>query len=119
MAGHLGPDDPSLKARIAAFLDTELGEAVIAGLLSVALGFLPGAIGEAQKTALTRELRINALTNVGDTLADLVMGPLRQVLSGLVIPSPSVKPVAALPVESSNVKVSIPVNVPAAVPVLK
>ena len=77
-------------------------------LLAMGLGFLPGVMGQDQLQALTKELRVSAMTNVGDTVADLLMGPLRQVLANMVSIS---KPAQALPVETSQVKVSIPVTV--------
>ena len=108
LSGHLGDNDPSTRAKVSSFLETELGEALLMSLLAMGLGFLPGALGQDQLTALTKELRVSAMTNVGDTVADLLMGPLRQVLSNMVVPS---KPAQALPVETSQVKVNIPVTV--------
>lgn len=75
---HLGPDDESLRGRLAVFLDTELGVSILAGLLSAGLSAIPGDPG-AVPAMLARELRIRAMAGAGDALADVLMGPLRQV----------------------------------------
>jgi hypothetical protein len=77
---HLGPNDEALRAKIAAFLTTELGGALLSGALSAALSALPEAAGPVP-ARLARELRVRALADAGDVMADVVMGPLRQVLA--------------------------------------
>jgi hypothetical protein len=74
---HIGGDD-SMRAKIAAFFETDLGEAVLASMLSMGLTMLPESAGDIPKR-LARELRVTAMTDVGDVVADLLMGPLRQV----------------------------------------
>jgi hypothetical protein len=75
---HLGPDDPALRARVAAFLQTELGGAMLSAVLSAGLTALPPTVGPVPER-LARELRVRAMSGVGDTLADVLMGPLREV----------------------------------------
>jgi hypothetical protein len=78
LSRHLGPDDASLRARIAAFLDTELGTALLSGVLSAGLSALPMPNSDVTHK-LARELRVRAMASAGDTIADVLMGPLRQV----------------------------------------
>jgi hypothetical protein len=78
---HLGPDDPSLRARVAAFLETDLGASLLAAVLSAGLGALPtGAAGEVPQR-LARELRVRAMAGTADVVADVLMGPLREVMA--------------------------------------
>lgn len=82
LSRHLGPDDESLRAKIAAFLDTELGTALLAGVLSGGVSALPAPAGSPAATyapRLARELRVRGMSTVGDQLADVIMGPLREV----------------------------------------
>lgn len=103
IAGHLDPNDPSMRAKIAAFLDTELGEAMVATLLSFGLSLLPESTGDIPKR-LAKELRVGAMVDVGDVLADLLMAPLRDLLSGVLRGVEKEAP--SLPVESSFPRVS-------------
>lgn len=80
LSRHLAPGDESMRGRIAAFLDTEVGTAMLSALLSAALSALPRAAGPTPDR-LARELRVRAMTDAGDVVADLVMGPLRQVMA--------------------------------------
>lgn len=80
LSRHLAPGDESMRARIAAFLDTEIGAAMLSAMLSAALSALPRAAGPVPDR-LARELRVRAMTDAGDVVADLVMGPLRQVMA--------------------------------------
>jgi hypothetical protein len=80
LSRHLAPGDESMRARIAAFLDTELGTAMLSAILSAALSALPRAAGPVPDR-LARELRVRAMADAGDVVADLVMGPLRQVMA--------------------------------------
>jgi hypothetical protein len=85
LAQQLGPGDDALRAKIAAFLQTELGSAVLASLLSLGLSALPQLPGLGQAPErLARELRVRAMADAGDVAVDVVMGPLRQVLVGLL-----------------------------------
>lgn len=85
---HLGPDDPAFRARVAAFLQTEIGAAMVSAVLSAGLTALP--VAPAMRDRMARELRVAAMANVGDVLADLLTGPLREVaalyLQGGVVP---------------------------------
>lgn len=80
MSRHLGPDDESMRKRIADFLNTEIGTALLTSVLSVGLAAMPGTAGETPQR-LARELRVKAMTDMGDVVADVLMGPLRQVMA--------------------------------------
>lgn len=80
LSRHLGPDDESLRARIAAFLETELGTAMLTALLSVGLSSLPST-GSPVPEKLARELRIRSMADTADVVADVLVGPLRQVMA--------------------------------------
>lgn len=77
---HLAPGDDAFRAKIAAFLETELGGALVASMLAAALSALPATAGEVPQK-LARELRVRAMSDAGDVMADLLMGPLRQVIA--------------------------------------
>lgn len=96
--------DESTRAKIAEFLRTEVGEAMVSAFLSVGLA----ASKEEHAAALSRELRVKAMTDAGDVVADLIMGPLRKVtadyLSGSAIHS---LPVAPERVKAPEVEVEV------------
>lgn len=77
---HLGPDDESLRVKIAAFLQTDVGTSLLAGMLSVGLTAMGQAGGEVP-ARLAKELRIRSMAGLGDSLSDVLMGPLREVIS--------------------------------------
>lgn len=89
---HLAPGDDAFRAKMAAFLETELGGAIVASLLAAALSALPATTGEVPQK-LARELRVRAMSDAGDVLADLLMGPLRQVIA-LYLQDPAGAPAA-------------------------
>jgi hypothetical protein len=78
LSRHLGPGDESLRGRIAAFLDTELGTAILSGVLSAGLSAMPLPSNDISQR-LSRELRVRSMAATGDVIADVLMGPLRQV----------------------------------------
>jgi hypothetical protein len=80
LSRHLAPNDESMRARIAGFLETEVGTALLSAVLSAALSSLPRAAGPVPDR-LARELRVRAMADAGDVVADLVMGPMRQVVA--------------------------------------
>lgn len=78
---HLAPDgDDALRARIAAFLETELGTSLLAVVLSLGLSAMP-ANGSQVPEKLARELRVRSMAGTADVVADLLMEPLRQVMA--------------------------------------
>lgn len=99
LSRQLGDDD-SVRAKVAEFMKTDLGEALLASMISMGLQMLPETTGEIPKK-LAKELRVHAMTDVGDVVADLLMGPLRQVAVMYLQNVP--KEPAALPAESSSV----------------
>lgn len=83
-----GSDPSAMKAQVAAFLKSELGSAVVSAMLSLAINsipanMIPGFTAERQ-SLVAQELRVKAMTEVGDTLVDLVAAPLRTALAGLM-----------------------------------
>lgn len=78
LSRQLSPGDESFRARLAVFLDTEVGSAILASLLSVGLSAIPLPNADVTQR-LSRELRVRAMAGAGDVLADVLMGPLRQV----------------------------------------
>jgi hypothetical protein len=78
LSRQLSPGDESFRARLATFLDTEVGASILASLLSVGLSALPLPNQDVTQR-LSRELRVRAMAGAGDVLADVLMGPLRQV----------------------------------------
>lgn len=77
---HLAPGDDSMRMKIAMFLQTEVGAALLASVLSIGLSAVPANAGPAP-ARLARELRVKAMADVGDLVAEVIMGPLRQVMS--------------------------------------
>jgi len=111
IAKSIDKSDDSLRSKLAAFFDTDLGEAFFQSMLSLGLSALPKNLGQ-QPELLARELRVQAMTTVGDEVADLLMGPMRQVIT-TYLSTPSVT-TPALDVQSTSVvKVEIPVGVTA------
>jgi hypothetical protein len=105
LSRHLGPDDESMRKKIADFLATEVGTALLTSVLSVGLSAMPATGNEAPQR-LARELRVKAMTDMGDVVADVLMGPLRQVMSlylqGVPANLPSESPPELPPASPSN-----------------
>ncbi len=91
LSRHLGPGDESLRARIATFLDTELGTALLSGVLSAGLSAMPLPANNVSQQ-LARELRVRSMAATGDVIADVLMGPLRQVAVMYLQGQPGVAP---------------------------
>jgi len=102
VARHLGPEDESLRMRVSEFLTTDVGTAMLAGMLSAGLSALPNQNETVQK--LARELRVQGMSDMGNMLADVLTGPLMQVVSTYLkdMPEDSGVRVAELP-ENTNV----------------
>jgi len=109
IAKSIDKSDDSLRSKLAAFFDTDLGEAFFQSMLSLGLSALPKNLGQ-QPELLARELRVQAMTTVGDEVADLLMGPMRQVIM-TYLSTPSVTTQALDMQSASVVKVEIPVAV--------
>lgn len=77
---HLAPGDESMRGKIAAFLETEIGTALLASVLSVALSSMPQRMGEVPQK-LARELRVAAMADTGIVLSDLLLDPMLRVVS--------------------------------------
>jgi hypothetical protein len=98
---HLGADDPSMRAKVAAFLETDLGSAMLSAMLSVGLTAMPGTMGGVPER-LAKELRIKSMAETGDLVADVLMGPLRTVMSLYLKDVPVETPAAQLGEGSSR-----------------
>jgi hypothetical protein len=80
LSRHLGPEDESMRKRVATFLATDLGSSLLAAGLSMGLAAMPSSAGDAPQK-LSRELRIRSMAGVGDIVAEVITGPLRQVMA--------------------------------------
>lgn len=113
LSRHLAPGDESVRAKVAAFLETELGVSILAAFLSMGLTAIPNTTNTDVPQKLARELRVRAMAGAGDVVADVMMGPLRQVmvmyLQGVPTDAPATEP-AALP--ASNNPLRIPTESP-------
>lgn len=106
LSRHVGKDDdPGVRARVAAFLDTEVGEALLAAMLSLGLTMLPNLKQTGNiPQQLARELRVRSMAGMGDVIADVLMGPLRQVIVNFLQGAPTEETTpAALPAQSEGV----------------
>ena len=83
IARGIDPNDEALRAKLSAFLKSDLGEVFMGGFLSLGLEMAP-SIGNGVNREIARELRVEAMANGGDQLLDVVMGPLRSVISSFV-----------------------------------
>ena len=83
IARGINPNDEGLRQRASEFLRSDLGEVFMGGFLSLGLEMAPSVSGGVNKE-IARELRIEAMANGGDQLLDVVMGPLRAVVSSFV-----------------------------------
>ena len=92
---HLAPNDEAFRARLAAFLETELGTALLASMLSATLSAMPQTTGEVPQK-LARELRVRAMADAGDVMADVLMQPLLQVVKMYLQDVPSAPLVPSL-----------------------
>lgn len=81
---HLDPGDPSMRVKIAEFMKTPMGNAMLRAFIGVALTAVPLPLPEKHKSvaaSIARELRVSAMSVASDELVDVVMGPLRDVMS--------------------------------------
>jgi len=82
--------DASMTSRLVGFFESDLGMALLQGALGTALATVPELPNPAAKpytdvaARLGKECRTEAIAVAGNTLVELVMGPLRQVVSGVV-----------------------------------
>ncbi len=97
--------DPSMKTKIAAFLSTDIGFALLQGVVSVGVGMLP-VPGHAKETLnqLAREMRIQAEMSVSEPVVEMLMEPVRNLLSEQVLSLPVFKEAPQL-TEGSSVSV--------------
>ena len=92
VARHLAPGDDSMRARVAAMLETEAGLAMLKAVLSLALSAIPQA--GTRGAALAHELRVQAMADGADLALDVIAGPLREVVA-LYLQDPAGAPAAA------------------------
>jgi hypothetical protein len=106
---HLAPGDEAFRGKIAAFLDTEVGCAMLAALLAAGLTAMPagGGVGGDVTARIAKELRVRSMADAGNLVAEVLMGPLRQVMATYlrdVAPQIDVRPAqpATLPEETTT-----------------
>lgn len=79
---HIGHEDDSARNKIGSFLRTDIGYAFVSSVLSVVVGHF----GDTEMTrSLSRELRVGAMAEISDSIADLIAEPLRKVISELIL----------------------------------
>lgn len=112
LARHLAPGDDALRGKIAAFLLTPAGTAALTGFLALALSGVartPVAPQLAQTAeALARELRVQAMADGGDLLAELIMGPLREVMATVLRDTPAALPDVGVRVDAAPAAAAAP-----------
>ena len=80
LSENMAPGDPATRIKIAAFLSTEFGEAVLAGVLALGLEMAPKKLGIVPGR-LAQELRVKAFAASFDVLAEMVTKPVRDLIS--------------------------------------
>lgn len=99
---HLAPEDESVRNKLAEFLRSDTGTAMLAGLLSIGLTVAP--VDSNIKERLSRELRVRSLADAGDLVAEIIMGPLRQVMSLYLQDVPGIVAQATAAIEAPAVR---------------
>jgi len=99
-------EDESLRRKAGEFLRSDIGKVLVMATASSLLQALisSGKIEASEQglvDRITRELRIATLTEGGDMIAELFMGPLRQVLTALTLPSLPEEPMQLPPATPS------------------
>ncbi len=84
LSRQIDPKDKKLKAKLETFLATPLGQALLAGGMSLALEAAP-QMGKIPTKRLARELRVQAMAEGGNLLAEAVMAPVRQLLTAGIL----------------------------------
>ena len=74
----------SVLTTIGEFLDTEAGLATLSYLLGTGMSNIPSFGNNPKVAKLSSEMRIQGMTIVGNMLAEIVTGPMREVLSGVI-----------------------------------
>lgn len=96
---HLAPDDAGgMRTRLSDFFRTEIGDAMISALIGSTLTVtpIPGVAGEVTDR-LAREMRVRSLASGSDLLAEVIMGPLREMMkSGILGEALAALPVPAI-----------------------
>lgn len=83
-------DDPTTRKKIGKFLNTQLGEALVSIVLSFGISMLPGMpVANMQNISkdFADELRVKGMTDVGEFFAELMMGPMREIISSYIAAS--------------------------------
>lgn len=80
LSRHLAPGDECMRAKIAMFLQTDVGTALLSAILALGLSAMPQNMGPVPER-LAKELRVKSMADMGDLVAEVVMGPLRQVIA--------------------------------------
>lgn len=89
LAAQLGPGDEALKAKIALFLATDIGKALLGGLVSAGLSAANGTIIKKSDqmvicAELAEDMKIEAGAVAMDAVVDVIMGPARSIITGTI-----------------------------------
>ena len=119
LSRHLAPGDESVRAKVAAFLETELGVSMLAAFLSMGLQAVPNTTNTDVPQKLARELRVRAMAGAGDVVADVLMGPLRQVMVMYLqgVPTEPESEPAALPASNNALRIPTDRATPLPIPI--
>ena len=99
---NLAPDDEALRARIAMFMGTKMGEVLVAGMLSGLASGFSGMLAERIGVSPERfdkaasRYRVHALASGGQAMVDEFLGPLMEGVTELVRGMPDDPPAPRL-----------------------
>lgn len=95
---HLGDEDEGLRAKLGLFMKTEFGYALIASMMSIAVGTL----GDTDATrSLSRELKVSAMSEASDAMLDVFIEPIRRIISSAISENHAKDNIKTLPTPES------------------
>ncbi len=84
LAERLSPGDESMRVKMAAFLATDAGEALVGMFLSLGLGMMPKSFGSVPER-LAQELRVASMAGALDMVTEVVTKPLRELITSGIL----------------------------------
>jgi hypothetical protein len=80
------PADSSMKGKVRAFLESDIGTACLSMMLSAGVDFLPiPDIAKESVAELAREMRLSAMTTVAEPAVEMLMLPARDILTNALM----------------------------------
>jgi hypothetical protein len=80
LSRHIAPNNEGIRAKIAEFLQTEAGTAMLGAFLAIGLMSMPARFGDTPER-LSRELRVKSMSEIADLVVDVFAEPLRLVMA--------------------------------------